>query len=45
MSRPVQNGVKYIVFNLLDTKYRNVFKRPNLLLEFKAFALATKKLI
>ena len=45
MSRPVRNGVKYIVFDLLNIKYRNVFKRPNLLLKFKAFALAAKKLI
>ena len=41
----MRNGVKYTVFDLLDTKYGNVFKRPNLLLEFKAFALAIKKLI
>ena len=43
--RPVRNRVKYIVFNLLNIKYGNVFKRPNLLLEFKAFALAIKKSI
>ena len=45
MSGPVRNRVKYIVFDLLNIKYRNVFKRPNLLLKFKAFALAAKKLI
>ena len=45
MSRPARNRVKRIVFNLLNIKYGNVFKRPNLPLEFKAFALATKKLI
>ena len=42
---PVRNGVKYTIFNLLDTEYGNVFKRPNLLLEFKAFAFTAKKSI
>ena len=41
----MQNGVKCIVFDLLNTKYRNVFKRPNLLLEFKAFTITAKKSI
>jgi len=45
MSGPIQNGVKYIVFDLLNTKYRHVFKRSDLLLEFKAFAIAAKKSI
>ena len=45
MSGPVRNGVKYIVFDLLNTKYRNVFKRPNLPLEFEAFTIAAKKSI
>ena len=45
MSRPVRNGVKCTVFDLFNIKYRNVFKRPDLLLEFKAFTLAAKKLI
>ena len=45
MFRPVRNRVKCIVFDLFNTKYRNVFKRPNLLLEFKAFAIAAKKSI
>ena len=41
----MQNRVKRIIFNLLNTKYRNVFKRPDLPSEFKAFALAAKKSI
>ena len=45
MSRPVRNGVKCIVFNLLNIKYRYVFKRPDLLLKFKAFAITAKKSI
>ena len=45
MSRLIQNGVKRIVFDLLNIKYRYVFKRPNLLLEFKAFTIAAKKSI
>ena len=45
MSRPMRNGVKYIVFDFLNTKYGNVFKRPDLLLEFKAFAVTAKKSI
>ena len=43
--RPVRNGVKYTVFNLLDIKYRYIFKRPDLLLKFKAFTIAAKKSI
>ena len=45
MSGPVQNGVKRIAFNLLNTKYRHIFKRSDLLLEFKAFTIAAKKSI
>ena len=45
MSRPVRNRVKCIIFDLFNTKYGNVFKRPNLPSEFKAFAVATKKSI
>jgi hypothetical protein len=41
----VRNRVKRIVFNLLNTKYRHVFKRSDLLLEFKDFAVAAKKSI
>ncbi len=41
----MRNRIKRIVFNLFNIKYRNMFKRPNLLLKFKAFALAIKKLI
>ena len=41
----MQNGVKCTVFDLLNIKYRNVFKRPNLLLEFKAFTFTAKKSI
>ena len=43
--RPMQNGVKCIVFNLLNTKYGYIFKRSDLLLEFKAFAITAKKSI
>jgi hypothetical protein len=45
MSRPIRNGVKRIVFNLLNTKYRHVFKRSDLPLESKDFAIVTKKSI
>ena len=45
MSRPVRNGVKCIVFNLLNIKYRHIFKRPDLLLKFRAFTFTTKKSI
>ena len=45
MSRLIQNGVKRTVFDLLNIKYRYVFKRPDLLLKFKAFAITTKKSI
>ena len=45
MSRPVRNRVKRIVFNLLNTKYGHVFKRSDLLLEFKDFTVAAKKSI
>jgi hypothetical protein len=45
ISRLIQNGVKYIVFNFFNTKYGYVFKRPNLLLKFKAFAITAKKSI
>ena len=41
----MQNGVKRIVFNLLNTKYGHMFKRSDLPLEFKAFAIAAKKSI
>jgi len=44
-SGPVRNGVKRTVFNLLNTKYKYVFKKSNILLEFKAFAIAAKKSI
>jgi hypothetical protein len=44
-SGPVRNGVKRTVFDLLDTEYGNVFKRPDLPSEFEAFALAAKKSI
>jgi hypothetical protein len=43
MFRPIQNGVKYIVFDLLDNKYGYIFKRLDLLLKFKAFTIAAKK--
>jgi len=43
--RPVRNGVKRIVFDLLNTKYRHVFKRSDLPLEFEAFAITAKKSI
>jgi len=45
VSGPIRNRVKRIVFNLLNTKYRDVFKRSDLLLEFKAFTIAAKKSI
>ena len=45
MSRPIQNRVKYIVFDLLNTKYGHIFKRLDLPLEFKAFTIITKKSI
>jgi hypothetical protein len=45
ISRPIQNGVKYTVFDLFNTKYRYMFKRPDLLLKFKAFTIAAKKSI
>ena len=45
ISKFIQNGVKYIVFDLLDIKYGYMFKRPNLPLKFKAFAIAAKKSI
>ena len=45
MSRPMQNRVKCTVFDLFNIKYRNMFKRPDLLLEFKAFAFTVKKSI
>jgi hypothetical protein len=41
----MQNGVKCIVFNLFNIKYGYVFKRPNLLLKFKAFTITAKKSI
>jgi len=41
----MRNGVKRIVFDLLNTKYGHVFKRSDLPLEFKAFAIAAKKSI
>jgi hypothetical protein len=41
----VRNGVKRIVFNLLNTKYGHVFKRSDLPLEFNTFAIAAKKSI
>ena len=44
-SGPIQNRVKRIVFNLLNTKYGHIFKRSDLLLEFKAFTITTKKSI
>ena len=44
-SGPVRNGVRRTVFDLLDTKYGHVFKRPDLPLEFEAFAIAAKKSI
>ena len=45
MSGSIQNGVKYTVFNLLNIKYGYIFKRPDLLLKFKAFTIAAKKSI
>ncbi len=45
MSRPIRNRVKCTVFDLFNIKYKNVFKRPNLLLEFRTFTLITKKSI
>ena len=45
VSRAVRNGVKRAVFDLFNTKYRNVFKRPDLPSKFEAFALTIKKLI
>jgi len=45
MSRPIQNGVKRIIFNFLNIKYRHIFKRPDLPLEFKVFTITVKKFI
>ena len=44
-SKAVQNGIKRAVFDFFNTKYRNVFKRPDLPSEFEAFILAIKKSI
>ena len=39
------NRVKYAIFNLFDIKYGYIFKKLDLPLKFKAFAIATKKSI